>query len=318
MDTSIDETRAERRIVFVGGLHRSGTTLVADSLARHPAIGGLAQPQTQNNEGQYLQDVLPREDAFGGPGLLAFNNGFSDPAGLAVSAETARRLHGAWDTHWPSDTPVVLEKTPGNLLRASLLHGLFPNARFLFVIRHPVAVALATQKWSHTGVFCLIQHWLAGYGHLDRLEHSGIGYMLVCYEDFLARGERLLAAAAGWLGLEPVPLPLPSLYDGNAAYFRRWRLCRAAGERLEAATSNRLGPKAPADRLRHAFFKSMKPFAAGALVRGLQLTLAGREAAAAEAFFGTAVAHYGYSIADFEPTPVSYIYEPGIGRLAID
>ena len=271
----------------------------------------------ESKEGQYLQDVLPREDAFGGPGLIAFNGGFSDPVGLAAPGETARRLHRAWETHWPADTPVVLEKTPGNLLRASLLHSLFPSARFIFVIRHPIAVALATQKWSHTGVFCLLQHWLAGYGHLDRLERSGIGHMLIGYEDFLARGERLLAAAAGWLGLEPMPLPVPPLYDGNAPYFRRWRRCRAAGERLEAATMKRIDPTAPADRMRHAFLRFLKPLAERAFVRGLQVTLAGREAAAAEAFLGEAIARYGYSLVDPEPGPVSYVYEPGTGRVAV-
>jgi hypothetical protein len=55
LDTTIDETRAERRIVFVGGLHRSGTTLIADLLARHPAIGGMDRPGEspgESKEGQ--------------------------------------------------------------------------------------------------------------------------------------------------------------------------------------------------------------------------------------------------------------------------
>ena len=273
---------------------------------------------TESNEGQYLQDVLPREDAFGGPGLLAFNGGFSDPDGLASLDETARRLRRAWEAHWPPDTPMVLEKTPGNLLRASLLHGLFPSARFIFVIRHPIAVTLATQKWSHTGVFCLLQHWLAGYGHLDRLEQAGIGHMLIGYEDFLARGERLLATAAAWLGLEPVRLPVPLLYDGNPPYFRRWRRCRAAGERLDAMTMKRIDPTAPVDRLRHTLLKSLKPLAERAFVRGLQVSLVGREAAAAEVFLGEAIARYGYSLVDPEAWPISYVYEAETGRVPVD
>ncbi|MFO1154556.1 MAG: sulfotransferase [Rhodospirillales bacterium] len=318
MDTSIEETRAERRIVFVGGLHRSGTTLIANLLARHPAIGSLELQGTGNSEGQYLQDVLPKEDAFGGPGLLAFNDGFSDPAGLAAADETAVRLHRAWETHWPANTPVVLEKTPGNLLRASLLHGLFPRARFLFVIRHPIAVALATQKWSHTGVFCLLQHWLAGYGHLDRLERAGIDHMLISYEDLLVRGEYLLATVADWLGLDPAPLPVPSLYDGNAPYFRRWQQCRIAGERLDAATMKRVDQRALGGRLRHIFLKSLKPLARQAFVHGVQISLAGREIAAAEGFFGEAVARYDYSLVDPSARPISYVFTPETGRVAVE
>jgi hypothetical protein len=53
------------RFVFIGGLHRSGTPLVADLLGSHPSLSGLRNTGCPMNEGMYLQDVLPPEGRYG-------------------------------------------------------------------------------------------------------------------------------------------------------------------------------------------------------------------------------------------------------------
>src|ERR1700693_1221710 len=65
--------------VFLGGLHRSGTTLLFRMLREHPAISGFANNQDANewlaaeDEGQYLQSVYPQAIFWGGPGKFAFS-----------------------------------------------------------------------------------------------------------------------------------------------------------------------------------------------------------------------------------------------------
>ena len=45
-------------------------------------------------------------------------------------------------------TQVLVEKTPENFVRGLFLEALFPqNARFVFVLRHPLAWALTIEKW---------------------------------------------------------------------------------------------------------------------------------------------------------------------------
>ena len=49
----------DHRLVFVGGLHRSGTTPLTRCLAAHAQISGFAHTGVEEDEGQHLQTVHP-------------------------------------------------------------------------------------------------------------------------------------------------------------------------------------------------------------------------------------------------------------------
>ena len=63
----------DHRLVFVGGLHRSGTTPLARCLAAHRQISGFANTGAEEDEGQHLQTVYPPARAHGGPGRFALS-----------------------------------------------------------------------------------------------------------------------------------------------------------------------------------------------------------------------------------------------------
>ena len=48
---------AGQQLVFVGGLHRSGTSLVHRCLAEHPSASGFRNTGVWEDEGQHLQTV---------------------------------------------------------------------------------------------------------------------------------------------------------------------------------------------------------------------------------------------------------------------
>jgi len=62
----------EHRLVFLAGLHRSGTTLLARLLAAHPEISGFSETGVPADEGQHLQGVYPAAREYGGPGRFGF------------------------------------------------------------------------------------------------------------------------------------------------------------------------------------------------------------------------------------------------------
>src|SRR2546423_1736557 len=126
-------------LVFIAGLHRSGTSQLNETLATHPEASGFRNTGVPHDEGQHLQSVYPTARSHGGPGKFAF-----DPAAHLIESsplaneESALRLFGQWAQHWQADRRVLLEKSPPNLIRTRFLQQLFPGAHFIVVVRHPL------------------------------------------------------------------------------------------------------------------------------------------------------------------------------------
>ena len=103
----MSETRgpplAPRRI-FVGGLHRSGTSILASLLKRHPQICALevpTMPLSLENEGQHVQTLFPVDDALGGPGYFGFNPlAHMTECHTLANSESADALDREWAAHW--------------------------------------------------------------------------------------------------------------------------------------------------------------------------------------------------------------------------
>jgi len=215
----------ERRLVFLAGLHRSGTTLLARLLAAHPEISGFSGTGVPADEGQHLQTVYPPARVFGGPGRF----GFAPESHLTeldprVSESTAETLFAQWSPHWDVSRPLLLEKSPPNLLKTRFLQALFPGAAFVVVLRHPIPVTLATAKWRRTRRFHrLLEHWLRCHelfaADRERLERVHV----LRYEELVREPEAVLRGVFDFLGVEPIPPSEPVEPGADEEYFRRWR-----------------------------------------------------------------------------------------------
>lgn len=225
--------------MFVGGLHRSGTTPLARWLASHPEVSGLTSTGVAEDEGQHLQRVYPIARAHGGPGRFTL-----DPAARLteqsplVSPDAADHLLGAWVPYWDTSKTVLLEKSPPNLIRMRFLRALFHKARFVIVVRHPIAVSIATRKWSRTSMDSLLSYWVAGHRNLvDDARRVG-GVAVIRYEELIANPDEELDRVFAFLSLPPHSGDWPVRQGVNDAYFsqfgswarplRRWNDTRAA------------------------------------------------------------------------------------------
>ena len=193
------------RYVFVGGLHRSGTTLLASCLEDHPEIRGLSHAPVPEGEGVYLQGAIPHTARHGVPGAFA-----EDPAQHHVEGgphdrlEVRDRLRSDWEPWFAPGGRWRVEKSPVNLLRSRLYQQFFPASQFVFVVRHPVAVARATAKWSDRGEAALLRHWETAHRLMAGDTPHLHCWLLVRFEDLTERPEAELARVFAFLGLDPV------------------------------------------------------------------------------------------------------------------
>jgi hypothetical protein len=214
---------AGERLLFVGGLHRSGTSILHRCLADHPDVSGFAGTGVPEDEGQHLQSVYPAARAYGGPGRFGFHpEAHLTERSPLVSDENRRRLLAEWGRLWDASKARLVEKSPPNLIRMRFLQALFPGARFVMMMRHPIAVACATQKWSWTSYTSLIEHWLVCHETmLEDAEHVD-ELLILRYEDFVADPDAQLHRVFELAGLEPHRSGLTVRTGINDRYFERF------------------------------------------------------------------------------------------------
>lgn len=218
--------RPQHTLVFVGGLHRSGTTPLARALGAHPQISAFSGTGVKEDEGQHLQDVYPSARAYGGAGRFASAAGahLTESSPLAISAN-AGRLFDAWSPYWDLTRPYLVEKSPPNLIMTRFLQALFPSSKLVILVRHPLVVALSTAKWAgpQTSLSRLVEHWLLAHEtFLADAAHLHDVHALK-YEELVTDPERTLEDIGRFLGLSG-SIPGGSLQPGRSNTYRdQWQ-----------------------------------------------------------------------------------------------
>jgi hypothetical protein len=167
--------------------------------------------------------VYPIAREFGGTGRFGFDerSHLTEDSPLATHANRERLLT-EWGEYWDLDKRVLVEKSPPNLLKLRFLQALFADAAFVVIMRHPIAVSYATQKWSKTSLESLIEHWLVCHEILLDDAPRIRRLMLVRYEDFVSDPEGIVARIQQRLGLAPSGATFAARSGINDAYFKRW------------------------------------------------------------------------------------------------
>lgn len=198
-----------KRPVFICGLHRSGTTLLHDYLCAHYNVSFFQSAKVPENEGQFLQDVYMAERPFGGPGAFAFypQMQFAPLKKPERALRTARRLLAQWSSWTSGGSPILLEKSPPNIVRIPYFRSLFPDARFVVWTRDPRAVSLSTRKWHKLPVPQLMAHWNTAY--MKAFQDLGDDCIVARYEDFCEDPDGTAAQIAEFCDLDKRPAPLP-------------------------------------------------------------------------------------------------------------
>lgn len=200
-----DQSDEQSSPIFLIGFPRSGTTLVETMLRGHPDLIVAGEPPTLDRVRARLDemgdDTLKRLPKFDGAEVAELRRVYFTTMEAVLDSDELKRAHR------------VVDKQPLNMINAALIYRMFPDARFIFVERHPCDSVLSCFMQDFVtseemSSFLNIQNAARLYDASmslwiklrDRLEFPAI---TVRYEDLIANAEAEMQKAAectaiGW------------------------------------------------------------------------------------------------------------------------
>ncbi len=189
------------RVGFVVGAPRSGTTWLQQLLFTHPLVvtGGESHLFCEGLQGVFdnffdADKVVNLGTWVSEAELVGIARAFCDGVFLAARAGTR------------PDAQVIVEKTPNHRMQAALQAQLFPDGRYVHVIRDGRDAtasqrrnwARSTREFAHAGE--MAKAWAAEI-HDIRVHMGGLAYIELRYEDVITDTPGALAAIFDHLGL---------------------------------------------------------------------------------------------------------------------
>lgn len=208
-------------------------------LDEHPLVSALTGTPRATNEGQYVQSVYPNDVWHSKGGRFAFRPEarLTEESPL-VTPENTRKLFAEWSQYWDLSAPILLEKSPPNIIRTRFLQAMIPDSSFVVLLRHPIPVTLGTQPWGGDRLHSLIEHWLRAHELFVEDSPYLARVHVVRYEDIVADPDAAMGRIFAFLGLED-PAPGRAAEEGvnvdnfeadrtlkagvNDKYFEEWR-----------------------------------------------------------------------------------------------
>jgi Sulfotransferase family/Tetratricopeptide repeat len=186
--------------IFVVGMPRSGTTLLAELLSRYPDVRNRGELPWIARSAQHIDSGNVRTDD------------------MLASAATMYIAHSRQDD--AADARWFIDKQPLNFRYVDLILAMFPQAKIVHCRRDPrdTALSLWTQcfledvqgyAYDFDDIAMvmrdeqkLMMHW--------HLRHPNACHV-VWYEDMVANPSNIVAALTAWIGIPPLPLSSTSI-----------------------------------------------------------------------------------------------------------
>jgi tetratricopeptide (TPR) repeat protein len=136
-------TLPSERLVFIVGMPRSGTSLVEQILASHPAVFGAGELKDLTKIAQSMPAAVNSKQPY--PLCM-------DKLTEARANDLAARYYRTIDKLAPPDARRVTDKMPSNHLQVGLIAVLFPEARIIHCSRNPLDICLSCYQIRFTSV----------------------------------------------------------------------------------------------------------------------------------------------------------------------
>lgn len=194
--TYYQEIIAKHKWVFIVGCNNSGTTLLQKALEK------CGQVSAMQYEGQRHTTMLPRAYKYGYDRVWSeYAEDLQLPSSHAACLMP--RLVHDWFMALPVPVkPVIVEKTPANVLRMDFLNKHFPEAYFIGLVRNGYAVTEGIKRKSGHSVERAARHWGQVGEILKENGQKVDNYLEVRYEDLADNLTACATKLADFLGLD--------------------------------------------------------------------------------------------------------------------
>jgi len=208
-------TKQKCRNLFLAGAHSSGTSLLHYLLMNHPDISGFKDTGVPQDEGQHLQSVYLPALAFGGR-LMCLNKDCSmDETSALVTEPNKEKLSSEWGKYWNLTKPVLMEKSPPNVVRSRFLQAMFPSSCFVFIRRHPVATSMHQKQLSK--IQQLFTNWLQCYQNAEKDKDHLKRMLQIRFEDLVNNPQAVLDDIFKMVGLRRIQVPIFIHHSSNSS-----------------------------------------------------------------------------------------------------
>ncbi len=231
LEKRLPSLRKVKKPVFILGTGRSGTTVLGMVLSMHQEVGFLNEPKA------LWHAVHPDEDLIGSysRGVAHYRLGADEAT--PTRTRYIHRLFGAYLL--TAFSRRVVDKYPELIFRVPFVKALFPDAKFLFLVRNGWDTCHSIMGWSNR-----LGEQVGGEKHdwwgvnrrkwnllIDQLllEHADLA---VCAEDMRAWTKHTDMAAVEWIITMREGLSLMEQYPTDVMRIDYERLCEKPSESL--------------------------------------------------------------------------------------
>lgn len=210
--------------IFIGGMFKSGTSLLRAMLGNHSMIATGLETYWFNLDWQHLDSTesLDRLRTIGE--FYELNS--SNLEKLTANSDSAEEFLSLLMDYWAekNNKPRWAEKTPGNILHIDRINAFWPDAAIVHIIRDPRDIFASLReagKWDSIDSF--MSRWGAVFGSIERFRQNkllaGANYHEVRYEQLVTNPEDFMRSLC--YAVELPFEPEIAVFDGQKDDFEK-------------------------------------------------------------------------------------------------
>ena len=210
MQAHAEDVLRDRKLVFLVGAPRSGTTWLQLLLSRSPSVSTVNETHLFD---LFMRSMLQQWNHDRSTGsLIGLVNLVSEEEFRCLLRGVSGVVLAKIALAKPSAT-VVLEKTPNHIRCWREILDLWPDAHFIHIIRDPRSVVASVQvaskswasQWASSRISLNCENWISDVSNGRQIRSATRNYQEVTFQELLSNGPQVLMQLFGWLGVRSSP-----------------------------------------------------------------------------------------------------------------